>query len=388
MHPNCAAQAICIRWRLPEGHAVLGAVVCTRIDSAAPFNHCLQPDHRWRVKIDAPTCQQRRVVTTSQSSMLWTGTGIVHFAMRYTSHRQFSVVQTCSRLREQCKAAVGAVMQGGDEQPPLSLCHAVLSPLHLCTMSEQPSGWHQCHCTLCPSACTFPTSYHAQGTCAMCAQAYNRHTFTACLSSRPAKMLPGGERKPGLPCRYAENSSWPRTTCRGHCCGCDHPAAWPLQLLRQVPTVRSTSSMTVALHHRVVQLWCSHILHVPHPVCACQQLGRRHATRARAAWGRVTGTAVPRGASGARAQPPLRPRHRRRPSSSAWWPATASIRRHRTAQSWTASVKMRRQLVDEFLVQQRHLRQWVGVLRCKSADNCLWLERTNVLLLVLRLCSR
>ena len=47
-----------IRWHIPEGHTVLGAVVCTRIDAAAHFSHRLQPDHRWRVKVDAPACRQ------------------------------------------------------------------------------------------------------------------------------------------------------------------------------------------------------------------------------------------------------------------------------------------------------------------------------------------
>jgi hypothetical protein len=48
-----------IRWRVPEGHTVLRAVVCTRIDAAAPFSHGLQPDHRWRVKVNAPARQQK-----------------------------------------------------------------------------------------------------------------------------------------------------------------------------------------------------------------------------------------------------------------------------------------------------------------------------------------
>lgn len=84
-------------------------------------------------------------VTTSRAGLLRKCTSVM---CRHASPPSLDIVgrAVCSRLRQQRKAAVGAVVQGGDEQAPLSLRHAVLSPLHLCSTSQQPSGWRQYLC--------------------------------------------------------------------------------------------------------------------------------------------------------------------------------------------------------------------------------------------------
>lgn len=107
-------------------------MVRARVDAAARLHHRFQPHHRWRVQKHAPAPQQMH------SAELQT----VHFTQCCPrcnlSSRMSNPISASSkerargaRLRQQREAAVGAVVQGGDEQAPLRLHHAVLAPLHL-----------------------------------------------------------------------------------------------------------------------------------------------------------------------------------------------------------------------------------------------------------------